>query len=390
MSKNASLLKMSSYRKSYIFIACPWGPKGGGMFKVADYLIQEQSADPSLEVAALVPLDTRGGSNAFVSAYYLIFALGHVIYGAWRGDLVGVHVNMAERLSLFRKSAVILISKAMGIPVVLHLHAAQLPQFYRELPSLIKRFVRWVFSLANTCVVLGTASRAFVIDELGMAAKKVEIVVNGVPEPTKCRKISGTNSTREILFVGNLSERKGVSDLLDALSLLKNENLNIKATFVGGGDLAHYRGRARELDVADIANFAGWLDQDELATLMAGADLLVLPSYDEGLPLVILEALANGVAVVCTPVGEIPNFLSDGENAVFVPPGNVQELAEAIKNVLKDASFKKSLEDAGLKVYKERFSLGSFFASIAKIHRREFGMSGRSSALEIYLKKELP
>ncbi|SFU95579.1 Glycosyltransferase involved in cell wall bisynthesis [Polaromonas sp. YR568] len=377
-------LPRSAIRESegrYIYMACPWTPLGGGMFKVADYLIQAQastSAIASADAAELRPLDTRGGANALYSFWVLATALARIARGRLSGRLAGVHVNMAERLSLFRKGAVIAACRALGVPVVLHLHAAQLHHFYRSLPRPLQAMTRWVFSLPASCMVLGTAARQFVIEELGVAPDRVDIVINGVPEPTHARRIAGDSATQRVLFVGNLSERKGVTDLLQALALPGLDTTKLEVTLAGGGDVKAYEAKAKELGIAGFVRFAGWSDQQQVARLMARTDVLVLPSYDEGLPLVILEALANGVAVVCTPVGEIPSVLQDGINACFVQPGDVPGIAAALQQVLQDDGLRDSLERNGRALYERSFSIARFFSSVAHIHQRDFGVAGRA------------
>jgi glycosyltransferase involved in cell wall biosynthesis len=364
----------------YIYIACPWTPLGGGMFKVADYLIQAQASSASLasaEAAELRPLDTRGGANALYSFWVLATALARIARGRLSGRLAGVHVNMAERLSLFRKGAVIAACRALGVPVVLHLHAAQLHHFYQSLPRPLRALTRWVFSLPASVVVLGSAARRFVIEELGVAPERVDIVINGVPEPTHARRVAGDSAMQRVLFVGNLSERKGVTDLLQALALHGLDTARLEVTLAGGGDVEAYEAKARQLGIDSFVRFAGWSDQQQVARLMARADVLVLPSYDEGLPLVILEALANGVAVVCSPVGEIPTVLSDGVNACFVQPGDVAGIAACLRRVLQDAELRAALERNGRALYEQTFSIAHFFSSVAHIHQRDFGVAGR-------------
>ena len=364
----------------YIYMACPWTPMGGGMFKVADYLIQAQassSAIASADAAELRPLDTRGGANALYSLWVLATALARIARGRFSGRLAGVHVNMAERLSLFRKGAVIATCRALGVPVVLHLHAAQLHHFYAGLPRPLQALTRWVFSLPASVVVLGSAARKFVIEELGVEPGRVDIVINGVPEPTHARRIAGESATQRVLFVGNLSERKGVTDLLLALALPGLDTAKLEVTLAGGGDVEAYEAKARQLGIASFVRFAGWSDQQQVARLMARADLLVLPSYDEGLPLVILEALANGVAVVCSPVGEIPSVLTDSTNACFVQPGDVAGIAAGLRRVLQDGELRAALERNGRALYEQKFSIARFFASVAHIHQRDFGVAGK-------------
>jgi glycosyltransferase involved in cell wall biosynthesis len=361
----------------YIYIACPWTPKGGGMFKVADYLIQAQAFSTPAGAAELRPLDTRGGANALYSFWVLATALARLVRGRLGGRLAGVHVNMAERLSLFRKSAVIVTSRALGIPVVLHLHAAQLHHFYRTLPRPLQALTRWVFSLPASCVVLGTAARSFVIDELRVPADRVEIVINGVPEPTEARRKVVAHAVQRVLFVGNLSERKGVSDLLQALALPGFDTTRLEVCLAGGGDMQAYQAKARALGIDRFVRFEGWSDQPKVARLMARADVLVLPSYDEGLPLVILEALANGVAVVCSPVGEIPSVLTHDVNACFVRPGDVAGLWAGLQRVLQQPELMDRLGRNGRALYDQQFSLTRFFASVARVHQRHFGIAGQ-------------
>ena len=372
-TSHADALERSSH---FIYIACPWSPKGGGMFKVADYLIQAQDHGAH-EAAALRPLDTRGSSNALYSLWILATALVKLAQGRWSGKLSGVHVNMAERLSVFRKGTVVVMCHALGVPVVLHVHAAQLPHFYRKLPSPLQTMTRWVFSLPPVCVVLGEEAQRFVIEELMVPRHRVEIIINGVPEPSYQRRVAAESPIQRIFFLGNLSERKGVSDLLQALSLPGFNTAQLEVTLSGGGDVAAYQAKARALGIDGFVRFTGWTNQQQVAQLMAQADVLVLPSYDEGLPLAILEALANSVAVVCTPVGEIPTVLSDGVNACFVKPGDARGIAHALQRVLNAPLFRQNLEQNGRRLYEEKFSLARFFTSVARLHQSHFGKAGQ-------------
>ncbi len=381
----------------YIYLACPWTPKGGGMYKVADYLIQahatpDEAAPNGQQTVALRPLDTRGDGNALSSLAVLTHALMLLLRGRISGRLAGVHVNMAERLSLLRKGTVVVACRALGLPVVLHLHAAQLHHFYRRLPAPLRALTRWAFSLATSVVVLGTASKRFVVEELGVAPGRVEILINGVPEPTAPRR-AAPGPVLKLLFVGNLSERKGVSELLQAMALpeLAALPMPLALTLAGGGDVAGYQAQAEALGLGpERVRFAGWSDQAAVAQLMAEADMLVLPSYDEGLPLVILEALANGVAVVCTPVGEIPSVLNDAETALLVPPGDVAALGAALSKLALDAGLRERLERNGRALYAQHFSLARFFAGVARIHKRHFGVYAAAAASPVIPPASLP
>lgn len=349
------------------------------MFRVGDYLLQAQKREVPPEAAELRALETRGASGALFSLWVLTTALTKIVRGRVGGQLAGVHVNMAERLSIVRKGAVIVLSRALGIPVVLHLHAAELHHTFPRLPWPLQAMTRWVFSLPASCVVLGTAAQRFVIDELRVPSSRVEIVFNGVPAPTAERRMVKEAAVKRLLFVGNLSERKGVTDLLTALSHPGFQDLPLELVFAGDGDIAGYQAKANAMGLERNVRFAGWVSQREVGDLMAQADVLVLPSYDEGLPLVILEALANGVAVICTPVGEIPSALHHGVTASFVEPGDVNGLATSLQNLLRQPDLINTLENNGKALYEQKFSLSQFFFNIARIHQRSFGVSGQGA-----------
>jgi glycosyltransferase involved in cell wall biosynthesis len=370
-------LHASGRKARIILIACPWTPVGGGMFKIADYLLQAGRRPGPADRATLLPLDTRGGGSAVASIGVLSMALLRLVRGRLSGELAGVHVNMAERLSFVRKSAVVILCKALGVPVVMHLHAAQLHHSFRAASRPVRAIVRWVFSLPESCVVLGQTSAQFVIDDLRVPPEKVDIVINGVPEPEVPRRDPAARRglPQKLLFVGNLSDRKGVPELLQALARPALAGVALELTLAGGGDLPHYGAMADSLGLGTRVRFNGWASQQALAGLLAETDLLVLPSHDEGLPLAILEALAHGVAVVCTPVGEIPHVLTDGVDACFVQPGDPDSIAGGLLRVLAEPEFRERLERNGHALYDQKFSLERFSASIARIHLRHFGVS---------------
>lgn len=359
----------------FIYLAGPNTPMGGGMFKVSEYLVQSQQPGAGEPVLRL--LETRGGGSAAGSLFHVPKAITAVARGHFSGQLAGVHVNVAERLSLARKGALMLACRALGVPVVLHLHAAQLHHTYRAMPAPARALVRKMFSLPDSCIVLGQAAADFVTRELKVPADKVEIVINGVPDPQVPRR-QAPSAVPRVLFLGNLSERKGVSDLLKALAQPVLAGMPFQLTLAGGGDVEHYNAMAVSLGVSDRVHFEGWAGPDKVARLLAQSDVMVLPSYDEGLPLAILEALAHGVAVVCTPVGEIPNVLTDRVNASMVKPGDVPGLARAIAHVLADRELRERMEHNGRALYEQRFSVSHFSQAIARVHQRYFGTSAQA------------
>lgn len=345
------------------------------MFKVADYLIQCQAKRLPEGSARLRALDTRGAGSPLYSLWVLLTALLKIAAGRLSGRLAGVHVNLATRMSLFRKGSLIVACAAMGVPTVLHLHA-QMNGFYGRLPAVLRGLTRWVFSLPRGVVVIGPAAKGFVTDVLRVPADRVHTIINGVPEPEQAPTRAPGSPLRRVLFLANLSDSKGLSDLLQALAHPALDTAGLRVTVAGGGKVAAYQAKARELGVSGLVQFEGWCDQRKVSRLLAQSDLLVLPSHDEVLPLAILEAIAHGVAVVTTAVGEIPSLLTDGDDAVFVTVGSPASIAAGMQKVLNTPGLRQTLASNGRALYARHFCLSSFFSNIASVHQLYFGKSG--------------
>ena len=125
---------------------------------------------------------------------------------------------------------------------------------------------------------------------------------------------------------------------------------------------------AAELGIADRVTFTGWVSQDDARTLMVNSNALILPAYDEGLPLVILEALASRTPVICTPVGSIPEVLQDGHTALFVTPGDEAGIARAITTLIDRPEIGGHLSTAGARLYDRLFTMEAFARSVGSLY----------------------
>jgi glycosyltransferase involved in cell wall biosynthesis len=152
------------------------------------------------------------------------------------------------------------------------------------------------------------------------------------------------------LFVGQVGERKGVFELLEAQHRLKERGKSARMVFVGPpegeGDWKALMKRRAELDVEDVSDFIGALQGDALHQMYRRADYFVLPSHSEGLPVVFFEAGVFGMPVIGTPVGAVTDLLKDNDNALLVRPGNIEELVTAIARLRDKAEDRERLGSA--------------------------------------------
>lgn len=145
-----------------------------------------------------------------------------------------------------------------------------------------------------------------------------------------------------VLTVANLRTEKGYDVLLDAARIVADHGDPIRFRAVGRGPLeAELEARRRDLDLGDRFRFLG--PRDDVVRLMVGSDVFVLPSRHEGLPVSLMEATSVGLAVVATAVGGVPGVLTNGEDALLVPPGSPAALAEAVERMGTDPELRSRL-----------------------------------------------
>ncbi|MDD3370620.1 MAG: glycosyltransferase family 4 protein [Alphaproteobacteria bacterium] len=353
------------------YIVTPFGQKGGGMARVKDFMMQ--SGGDRFGRVRFVAMDTRGNKNVLLSIFFVARAVFRIWFSALRKEVAFVHVNMAERGSLLRKLLIILAIRITSVPIVLHLHAAELIRLYRESDFFSQWIIRLPFRLSTCCIVLGCLWRNWLIDELGIEPEKIQIVYNGVPAEFR-PKAMDLEKPFTFLFLGNLQERKGLSDFLYALAILPKEGTAWRAVIAGGGNVSQYKKIAASLKLSSRVEFMGWVNQAKVSTFLHEASALVLPSYEEGLPLVVLEALGCGTPVIATPVGSIPEVLENDRHVLLVTPGDRTGLANKMIELIQRPNLQRSLAEEGRALYEARFSVQSFIDSLFETYRRYCGI----------------
>jgi glycosyltransferase involved in cell wall biosynthesis len=255
------------------------------------------------------------------------------------------------------------------VPVVSHLHIANhfRPATRAMLAGLDNATAR---SSAALVAVSKDTRRAY---ENQGYPNRIRVIYNGVAAAT-----ADANGLREELFipadaplvaeVGRLCDVKGQRELIDAIARLPS----VRAVLVGadleqGGAYERaLRHHAEELGVTDRVVFAG--HRDDAARIVAAADVFALPSWTEGLPLVVLEAMALGRPVVATTVGGTPELVADGETGLLVAPRDVEALTAALKRVLDDTELRRRLGEAGRRRVQERFSADAMTRDVLSIY----------------------
>jgi len=189
---------------------------------------------------------------------------------------------------------------------------------------------------------------------VGAGKKKIYVVYNGVDidlfnadKYSKYRRVTGK---KRILFVGGLRKIKGVKYLIMAMGHVLKKTTDVELTIVGDGpQLGFLKRLVQSLNIQGYIRFVGRVEHEEIPMYMIRSDIFVLPSLYEGLPNVIIEALAMGLPVIATRVGGVPEIIQDGVNGYLVEPRDVLNLANKICLLLLDDKRREGIRNNNLK-----------------------------------------
>ena len=335
---------------------------GGGIGRMVGYLTDEWSLDPAGPDFQI--LDPRGPGALRQWPVRLLSTLCEIQRHARDAALVYIHV--AGRGSTLRKFLVAAWCRVLDMPVVLHLHDADYEQFCRSLPAPLLAGVRWMFRTADHVIVLGEEARRTATGLLRVPAERVSVLPNAVPAPAPAP--ARPASPVQILFLGQLSQRKGVHDLINALDQPGMRALSWRATIAGGGP--HQEAFERQLastGIAERVSMPGWVDRPAILDLLNHADILVLPSYAEGMAMSVLEGMAHGLCVVCTPVGALGEVIEPERSGLLIQPGSVPQLANALARAVEDDALRARLGAGAKERFRSGFDAAGYPARLAPL-----------------------
>jgi glycosyltransferase involved in cell wall biosynthesis len=303
----------------------------------------------------IVYLGTACAGTSFAKIRIAAAALWQFLRIVSAGRLALLHAHTASRASFWRKSIFMLTALAARKPVVLHLHGGEFDLFYYdECGPLRRRYIRFVLEHVDVVLVLSRRWH----DRLGKIAPHAKVAVISNPVAIVDPDNAARRRPDVLLFLGRLVARKGVFDLLEALAIVRTRFPSVTLRYGGEGEAATTAiiTRARELGVESCVEMLGWIGGSAKQQALEEATIFVLPSYAEGLPMGVLEAMAAGAAVVATPVGGIPDVVDDEVDGFLVEPGDVQALAERIVRLLGDAGLREAFAGRARKKVLEQFS----------------------------------
>lgn len=335
---------------------------GGGMWTVAQNYLNDKNFCGITELKYIPTSITGGIAERLVftfKAYVRIFM--QLITGKY--DIV--HIHMSEKGSVFRKSIVAAMARFFHCRVILHLHGAEFEQWYGKSPAKVQAYVRGVFRKADRIIILGEYWKKF-ISSLTEGHTAIDVVYNAVKVP---ETIHYNPDAKALLFLGAAIERKGINDLLKAIEKIDGKmDPEICLWICGPDPHGNIREKICALKLEKRVQYKGYLTEEKKPEVFANTMINVLPSKNEGLPMTILETMAEGIPSITTNIAAIPEAVNSA-NGDLLTPGDIDELAEAIYKITQDREMRKRKSQMAYKTVKEKFSLQRHFEKILMIYK---------------------
>jgi glycosyltransferase involved in cell wall biosynthesis len=296
-------------------------------------------------------LAAHGEVGAIQNVALALRALRRFAELLWRHRRVVLHLHSSFGAGFWRDAVFMALALAARCPVILQLHGGGFERFY-DRSSAPARALFGFFLQRAACVVAPSEALRSWLRGLERKAHAV-CVPSPVPGLTVQRTEPGQNM---VLFLGRLEARKGLFDLLEAVSALRASVPDVRLVCAGEGDRDAVLRYAERLGIGDAVKFTGWVGPSGKRALLESAALLALPSYDEALPMSVLEAMRAGVPVVVSPVGALPEAVVDGVTGLLVAPGDIAGLKRALGKLLLERKLGARMGAAARESVRLRFA----------------------------------
>lgn len=278
-----------------------------------------------------------------------------------------VHIHHACGKSWIRKKLLFRWARLLGYRTVMHCHGGA---FRMQVEKDGVENVRRLLSKADAVIVLSKEWKDYFEDYLGL--ENVLILNNPIERvipPVDMDVKYSRDVTPRFVFLGKLGKDKGVYDMLEAVRLLKNDGITVDVAVGGNGETDVFQQRVIELGLNDCVHFLGWVSGEQKDRLLREREVLLLPSYFEGLPICILESMAYRQTVISTPVGGIPSIIESGKNGTLVSPGDAHALADAIRQYFDNPELARRHAEASSNII-ENFYVDKVMGRLAGIFNK--------------------
>lgn len=360
-------LFLHGHQRRVLMVGSDLSVKGGIISVLKNYLGYDGWKETDI---AFLPTHVEG--PAWKKVWFFLKSLRKIQKLLHRGSFDIVHIHVSERGSFTRKAIVLRMAKRKHCKVILHHHGAEFLDFYKQSSRAKQKKISRILGEADRNLVL---SRKLVPIYQALApGAKIQCLYNAVKTPENNQY---DPNAREFTMLGRLAERKGTFDLLDTIKMIDGSLArDVKFNLCGDGDVELVREKIRQLQIEHRIGHLGWVDGNRKDAILRRTMAHVLFSYNEGLPMSILETMGRGIVNIATPVAAIPEVIANRETGFLVKPGDKDALARVLLEVSTDASLRKRISDNSFSFIADGFSLEAGICKLEQIYGSLLGIFG--------------
>lgn len=267
-----------------------------------------------------------------------------------RPDIVHMHSSFGP--SFYRSLPFIYMSSWAKKPMIDHIHGSEFDKLYTNASERKKKLVRKAWGKCNRFIVLSESWKErfseVIPNEKMTVIENYSIVKDGINR-SQCHN--------QVLFLGAINQMKGCYDMVDVIKRVAEVVPDIKMVVAGAGEIEQVKSKAIAEGVAEHFAFPGWVRGEQKEKLLKESDVFFLPSYTEGMPMSVLDAMGYGLPIVASNVGGIPRIVHEGENGFMREPGDTAGFAEAIIQIMTSDAMRINMGKQSMEIVKERYSL---------------------------------
>jgi glycosyltransferase involved in cell wall biosynthesis len=287
----------------------------------------------------------KNGSVIFKSFFFLLSLIKLVHTLITDRKIKIVHIHGASYGSFYRKFAVFILGKYLfGKKIIYHIHGGGFKVFYNSGKSFSKRLIRKMIAHADIVITLSESWRDYYMQNFD--AGRLIIIPNIIDYPAITDK-AVKHETVNFLYLGLISDAKGIFDLIEVIAAKQAEyRSKIRLTVGGNGEVERLKRLIEKYNINDIVAFLGWVSGREKEVALNDSDIYILPSYNEGMPVSVLESMSYGKAIISTKVGGIPEIVRNGVNGLLIDPGKLKQLEDAMDLFIESPELIRKYGDA--------------------------------------------
>ncbi len=342
--------------------------KPAGVLRIGMANAKMLVSHPAQYLAGLLFALRLGGWDLRRMMFHLLYFAEAVVLGRWMMEERLSHVH-----SHFSSTVALLARRMFPITISITIHG---PDEFNDVAGFA--LARKVNQSLFLCAISDFARSQILRTCPSTEWRKIHVVRLGVnPDIYRPRPFRENAEPGELISVGRLAPVKGHAILLEAVDLLRQQGRNIRLRLVGDGpERASLEREAAARQLSPYITFEGSLTQDRVLELYGRADLFTLASFAEGIPVVLMEAMAMEIPCVATRVNGVPELIEDGINGILAPPANAEALAEAIARLIDDAALRRRLGAAARKQVLEKYNLDRNVATLRDLFERYLVSTG--------------